>query len=155
MNSASVLNLDPSTGNIIIMAMSWDNLNSSNYAIQGYSPDGSVLYTIDYGELTDNLAGTNNINAAKDDLSYKLSQNYPNPFNPNTKINYELRVTNYVKLKIFDAHGKEVAALVNQRQNAGSYSVDFNGAGYPSGVYFYRLEADGNIIDSRRMILLK
>jgi hypothetical protein len=155
MNCASVLNLDPSTGNIIIMAMSWDNYNNSNYAIQGYSPDGSVLYTIDYGEPTDNLTGKNNINAAKDDLSYKLSQNYPNPFNPNTVINYKLGTANYVTLKIFDSRGKEVAALVNERQNAGSYSVNFNGAGYPSGVYFYRLEADGNIIDARRMILLK
>jgi hypothetical protein len=155
MNLASVLNLDPSTGNIIIMAMAWDNYDISNYAIRGYLPDGSVLYTIDYGELSEDLTGTDNMNAIKDDLSYKLSQNYPNPFNPSTVISYEIGVANYVSLKVFDSQGKEVATLVNQRQNAGSYSVDFDGAGYPSGVYYYRLEADGNIIDTRRMILLK
>jgi hypothetical protein len=57
-------------------------------------------------------------------------------------------------LKIFDALGKEVATLVNEKQNAGTYEVDFDGSGLPSGIYFYRLYADG-FNDSKRMILLK
>jgi len=83
-----------------------------------------------------------------------LRQNYPNPFNPNTTINYQLPVTKHVSLKVYDVIGKLVASLVNEKQNAGSYTVDFNGDGLPSGVYFYKLEA-GEFTETKRMILLK
>ncbi len=85
---------------------------------------------------------------------FSLHQNYPNPFNPKTKINYQLAITNYVKLKVYNVLGKEVATLVNQKQNAGSYSVEFNGTNYPSGIYYYKLES-GNFSEVRKMILLK
>ncbi len=62
---------------------------------------------------------------------------------------------NYISLKVFDVLGNEVATLVNEKQNAGSYSVEFNGTNLPSGIYFYRLEATGHLIDIKRMILLK
>ncbi|MBS1516376.1 MAG: T9SS type A sorting domain-containing protein [Bacteroidetes bacterium] len=88
--------------------------------------------------------------------NFKLSQNYPNPFNPSTRINYELKNTNYVTLKVFDLLGKEVASLVNEKQNAGSYAVDFNSTEYnlPSGIYFYTLAA-GEFKETRKMILIK
>jgi Secretion system C-terminal sorting domain len=60
-----------------------------------------------------------------------------------------------VKIKIFDLLGKEVAALVNQKQNTGTYSIEFEAGNNASGVYLYRLEVDGNVIDTKRMILLK
>ncbi|MDQ3020935.1 MAG: T9SS type A sorting domain-containing protein [Bacteroidota bacterium] len=85
---------------------------------------------------------------------FSLSQNYPNPFNPTTKINYSLPVSNHVSLKIFDVLGKEVVNLVNQRQNAGAYSVEFNGGNLSSGVYFYRIDA-GEFTDIKRMVLIK
>ena len=89
-------------------------------------------------------------------VDYSLSQNYPNPFNPSTKINYELRNSNYVSLKVFDLLGKEVAALVNEKQNAGSYAVDFNSSEFnlPSGIYFYTLNA-GEFAETRKMVLIK
>ncbi|MBK7160847.1 MAG: serine hydrolase [Ignavibacteria bacterium] len=86
--------------------------------------------------------------------SIKLYQNYPNPFNPGTNINYDLPDNNYVSLKVFDALGKEVATLVNEKQSAGSYSVDFNGEGFPSGVYFCKLSAGENSV-IKRMVLIK
>ena len=86
--------------------------------------------------------------------NFILYQNYPNPFNPVTNISYELRVTNYVSLRIFDIAGKEVQTLVNKKQNAGYYSVEWDASGYSSGVYFYKLETE-NFIDTKRMILLK
>lgn len=86
--------------------------------------------------------------------NFKLYQNYPNPFNPGTIINYELPNNNYVSLKVFDALGKEVATLVNEKQSAGSYSVDFNGEGFPSGVYFCKLSA-GDYSVIKRMVLIK
>ena len=86
--------------------------------------------------------------------SFSLSQNYPNPFNPSTRISYEIPVSNFVTLKIFDALGKAVASLVNEKQNAGSYTVDFNGSNLSSGIYFYRINS-GEFIKTRSMMLLK
>ncbi|MCY7361493.1 MAG: T9SS type A sorting domain-containing protein [Ignavibacteria bacterium] len=96
----------------------------------------------------------NNNNIVSIPNVYSLSQNYPNPFNPVTKINYELRITNYVSLKVYDALGKEVANLVSEIQSAGSHDVVFNGNNFASGVYFYRLES-GDFKDIRRMVLIK
>ncbi|HRB01151.1 MAG TPA: T9SS type A sorting domain-containing protein, partial [Ignavibacteria bacterium] len=62
--------------------------------------------------------------------------------------------TSDVKLIVYNNLGKEIMTLVNEKQNAGSYAVDFNGDGLPSGVYFYRLEA-GEFEETKRMILLK
>ncbi len=88
------------------------------------------------------------------DLNYRLEQNYPNPFNPKTIINYELGITNFVTLKIYDVLGNEVATLINEKQNSGSYSVNFDGANLPSGIYFYKLDA-GNFSEVKKMTLLK
>ncbi|MBK8983249.1 MAG: T9SS type A sorting domain-containing protein [Ignavibacteria bacterium] len=83
-----------------------------------------------------------------------MSQNYPNPFNPNTVIRYSITGNRNVNLKVFDALGKEIVTLVNEKQNTGSYLVDFYGEGLPSGVYFYRLQA-GEFVETKSMILLK
>lgn len=85
---------------------------------------------------------------------FTLDQNYPNPFNPETVINYELQVTNYVSLKVYDAAGKIVSVLFDGKQNAGSYNIKFDGTGLPGGVYFYRLEA-GSYKETKRMMLVK
>ncbi|MFZ1320434.1 MAG: T9SS type A sorting domain-containing protein [Ignavibacteria bacterium] len=55
---------------------------------------------------------------------------------------------------MYDVLGNEVATLVNEKQSAGSYSVEFDGNGFASGVYFYRLSA-GDFVETKRMILLK
>ncbi len=93
---------------------------------------------------------------------FTLLQNYPNPFNPSTRINYELPIANYVTLKIYDVVGKEVATLVNEKQNAGRYSVEFDGSSFASGIYFYRIKAGDpssgsghGILQTMRMILIK
>ena len=89
---------------------------------------------------------------------FSLFQNYPNPFNPTTKIKFKLSrletEANYVRLIIFDALGREVITLINDRLEAGDYEIEFNGGDFPSGVYFYKLEA-GNYSEVKRMILLK
>ncbi len=85
---------------------------------------------------------------------YSLSQNYPNPFNPTTVINYQLPVSGNVKLSIFDVLGQNISTLVNESQNAGNHNIEWNAANYPSGVYFYQLEA-GSFSLIRKMILIK
>lgn len=87
-------------------------------------------------------------------VSFKLSQNYPNPFNPVTKIAYALPKSGLVTLRVYDILGKEVATLVNEVKNAGSYSVDFNASNFTSGVYFYKIESNG-FSDIKKMMLIK
>jgi len=94
---------------------------------------------------------SNNISEVK---SFELYQNYPNPFNPKTVISYLLPVSDFVKLKVYDVLGNEVATIVDQKQNAGSNSVSFNAANYPSGIYFYELEY-GGFIKTMKMVVLK
>jgi len=86
--------------------------------------------------------------------SYTLQQNFPNPFNPSTNIRYELPKSGFVKLVVFDALGREVETLVNEKQTAGTYEATFNASQYSSGIYFYRLTTD-NFIETKKMILLK
>jgi hypothetical protein len=93
----------------------------------------------------------NNQNLLKD---YRLTQNYPNPFNPNTTIEYNIVKQGHVSLKIYDVLGREVASLVNEVQNAGAKSVDFNAANLSSGVYFYTLKS-GDFTDTKTMVLVK
>ncbi|MBS1518960.1 MAG: T9SS type A sorting domain-containing protein [Bacteroidetes bacterium] len=114
------------------------------------STSGIILKTTTGGILTD---FTNISSEIPKDFS--LSQNYPNPFNPRTVISYELRITNVAELKVFDVLGNEVAELVNEKQNAGSYSVEFDGSGFASGIYFYSLYIDGSLFETKRMVLLK
>ena len=89
---------------------------------------------------------------------FSLSQNYPNPFNPVTKIEYAIPVDGRVSLKIYDVTGREVVNLVNEVKSAGNYSAVFNASNFASGIYFYRLNAEGenkHFESTRRMVLLK
>jgi hypothetical protein len=88
-----------------------------------------------------------------------LIQNYPNPFNPVTKINFDVPVCHsgegrnpVVKLVVYDMLGREMETLVNQKMNAGSYSVDFNGTNLSGGVYFCRMQSAG-FTDVKKIVL--
>ena len=105
-----------------------------------------------------NTAVTGISNSSNIPLSYSLT-NYPNPFNPGTKIRFDIpssgaQNTVHVKIVIYDILGREVAALVNQGLKPGRHEVIWNAAGYPSGVYFYRLTA-GDVKITNKMMLLK
>jgi hypothetical protein len=86
--------------------------------------------------------------------NYRLHQNYPNPFNPRTIINYELPITNYVDLSIYNLLGQKVATLVNERKQGGYYQVEWDASQYSSGIYYYYLNT-GNFQDVKKMILVK
>ncbi len=85
---------------------------------------------------------------------FALYQNLPNPFNPSTKISFNLESSGEVNLSVFDLNGRLVAALVEGALPSGSHSVNFDGHGLPSGLYFYRLTA-GVHTATRSMLLLK
>jgi chitinase len=84
----------------------------------------------------------------------QLEQNYPNPFNPTTAISYQLLANSFVSLKVYDLLGREIAVLVQGTQPAGTYTVRFDAASLPSGVYVYRLTGEGTSL-MRTMIVLR
>ena len=88
-------------------------------------------------------------------ISYRLNQNFPNPFNPNSVISYQLSVSSYISLKVYDVLGNEVKTLVNKKLNPGSYEEMFDGSNLGSGIYFYKLLADGVVVDTKKMLLVK
>ena len=85
---------------------------------------------------------------------YSVSQNYPNPFNPTTKINFALPKSGLVTIKVYDVTGKEVATLVNEVKNVGTYSVDFNASNLSSGTYFYKISVN-DFSEVKKMSLIK
>ncbi len=116
---------------------------------------GTVLHTTNGGVTF--IEEENNFAQPKEFL---LQQNYPNPFNPSTKISWQSPVSGWQTLKVYDILGNEIATLVNEYRNAGTYEIDFNytktllATSLPSGVYFYQLKS-GDYIETKKMILLK
>ena len=124
-----------------------------------FSPDGLTAYVAYFGagmpcfrkyEKTVNVdeEGQTVVNG------YALSQNYPNPFNPTTKISFELPVSGYTTLKVYDMLGTEVATLVQNELTTGTHSVNFDAANLASGTYVYQLNVNGTRI-TNKMVLLK
>lgn len=116
------------------------------------------------GTLTTTNSGTITVSSqtfVENDIApnaYSLSQNFPNPFNPSTTIQYSLVNAGMVSLKVYNVVGQEVATLVNDRQEAGQYTVTFNAddgiTSLTNGVYFYRLEA-GSFVSMRKFVFMK
>ena len=111
-------------------------------------PDGQTLFPQDITSAGDDEF------ASDQPRQVKLSQNYPNPFNPNTTIEYQLPENSHVELTVYNSLGQKVQTLVDQQVQAGSHQVTFDGSDLSSGVYIYRLEADGQVI-SNQMTLVK
>ncbi|RPI13904.1 MAG: T9SS C-terminal target domain-containing protein [Ignavibacteriae bacterium] len=118
---------------------------------------GCVINGILYGD-TSLVTGINKI-STEVPSSYKLYQNYPNPFNPSTKIKYDVpqEITSQksdVRLIVYDVIGKEIAVLVNEQLNPGTYEVEWNANHLPSGVYYCKLTA-GEHADTKKMLLIR
>ncbi|KXK54258.1 MAG: Aminopeptidase N [Chlorobi bacterium OLB5] len=101
---------------------------------------------------------------------FSLSQNYPNPFNPSTIIRFQIPLLSttplgrgvsgeagrgvFTLLKVYDILGNDITTLLNQQLSPGTYSIDWDGSNYPSGLYFYTLRS-GDYTETKKMILLK
>ena len=103
--------------------------------------------------LANPLTGSENVSTTVPG-AYSLEQNFPNPFNPTTNINFSVAKTGFVKIVVFDVLGREVQTLVNEKMNAGSYEVSFNGSSLYSGIYFYKISA-GEFSQVKKMVLIK
>ena len=86
---------------------------------------------------------------------FNLSQNYPNPFNPSTTISYNLAKSGNVRIKVFNISGKEIEELVNKKLEAGIHKITFNASKYSSGIYFYSMIIDGNVVNTKKMMYVK
>ncbi len=85
---------------------------------------------------------------------YSLKQNFPNPFNPATQIQFNIKETGFVTIKVYDILGKEVATLVNQILPSGNYTAEWNAQNFESGIYLYRIHS-GNYTETKKMLLVK
>jgi photosystem II stability/assembly factor-like uncharacterized protein len=115
----------------------------------GYAIGSNVVLKTTNGGLTFTAEIQNQIPE-----SFALYQNYPNPFNPKTIIKYQLPINNFVKLAVYDVTGKEVAMLVKEVLQPGTYEVTFDGSRLASGFYFYKINA-GKYTDTKKMMMLK
>jgi len=113
-----------------------------------------VIYTawINAGGSSTRISENNN-NLLSD---FTLYQNYPNPFNPSTKISWQSPVGSWQTLKVFDVLGREVATLVDEYRDAGSYNIEFRieNLELSSGIYFYKLQTE-YYSSTKKMICLK
>ena len=124
-----------------------DNISSINASLLSYrlkQIDFNGVFEYSDEILVDNLAPAD----------YVLEQNYPNPFNPSTTIKFGVPEKSNVVLTVYNSLGAEVATLVNEVREAGSYEIQFNASNFSSGIYYYRI-ASGNFTEIKKMILLK
>jgi len=158
-----ILNAD-----IDISGLSWDG-TSTYYltdlvdgTVYTISPQQHTAFQIALNEFESKLFyfGKHSVAVGVDDkenltvTEFKLQQNYPNPFNPTTMIKFQLPEQEHVSLKIFDMLGREVKILVDDIKSAGIHQVEFNAAGYASGVYFYQIKA-GRFVETKKFVLMK
>jgi photosystem II stability/assembly factor-like uncharacterized protein len=122
---------------------------SGNYLFAGTL---SGVWRRPLSEMVTSIEGTPEIFPAQ----FILEQNYPNPFNPSTTIRFSIPVGTHghTSLRVYDLLGREVATLVNEVKQPGSYEVTWDASGFASGVYLYRLQS-GNFVQTRRLLLLR
>jgi hypothetical protein len=135
------------------------NRNVSAFAIFPNGTSSTNLFTGTWGsgvfkrplsEMTTGIEDKHNEIPTR----FALKQNYPNPFNPSTIISYQLSVVSNVKLSVYDMLGREIAVLVESKQNAGTHQKQWNAEGLPSGVYLYRLQTE-SFTETKKLLFLK
>jgi hypothetical protein len=135
-----------------------NNYNFLYNSILAFDPKGDLIVCSDWQEdifikkISDLMVDVKENNILPTEFS--LSQNYPNPFNPTTIIEYSVPSTEYVSLKVYDILGKEVADLINQQMNPGSYEIEFDASQLSSGIYFYKLAFSSKVI-TKKMAFIK
>ena len=87
--------------------------------------------------------------------SFELIGNYPNPFNPSTNIEFRVANASHIRVDVYDILGRKVATLTDQPYEIGSHQIQWDASSVSSGQYIYRMEADGQIIGAKSMVLVK
>lgn len=124
------------------------NQNGEELGLFAALPSGNVI------EFPKILVGISSEGDGQSISDYRLAQNYPNPFNPSTTIEFSIPTTDQVTLGIYDISGKLVQTLVNRQLSAGTHKAQWDAAGLPSGVYFYRIQT-GHFTATKKLMLLR
>jgi hypothetical protein len=137
------------------LTVSWNVLAQNGSASLSIGGTSVAMHGKGFTKVASNSAMVLNCSAASTlPTKYSLSQNYPNPFNPTTIIQYALPEDGHVKLSLYNVLGQLVATLVDENENAGYKSVQFDASAYSSGVYFYHISA-GSFTAAHKMLLMK
>lgn len=132
----------------------WTDVNPASgtwyYRLQQVDLDGSLNYS--EGIIP---SGVTRVKEQSIPKEFGLNQNYPNPFNPTTVIEYAIPKISNVKIDVYNIVGQHIATLVDAIKAAGFHSVEFRANGFSSGLYFYRMTADGNVNFMKKMVLMK
>lgn len=140
-NSMGISQLPSVSASGSILHVMWQDLRDGNFEIYyKRNPNGNIT------GITGNVYETPS--------EFILCQNYPNPFNPVTNIEFNVPKESLVKLSIYDISGKLIEVIVNDKLTPGSYKTDWNASAFSSGVYFYKLEAEG-FTETKKMLLFK
>jgi len=122
-----------------------------------FSPEGNEVYVAMFNSSMVQIFTTDPVSIVDSRVEipegYVLGQNYPNPFNPTTNIKFSIPEAADVTLKVYDITGREVATLVNQSMGAGTHTAQFNAADVASGMYIYRLVANGFTMSGKMMLV--
>lgn len=114
--------------------------------------DGALVYKLSYD--------WEDIPTGIEDIGFEylagiaLYQNIPNPFNQSTLISYFLENAGQVNLSVYAADGQLVSKLIDNRQSRGEHQITFNAEKLTDGIYYYRLETDGNS-EVKKMVVLR
>jgi len=157
-NSSFLMAIDTLPGNQ--QAYAWempaDMQTSENFSIQISSESNSEIYGVSDNEFTISAFHTGiddpeNLAPA----GYSLAQNIPNPFYVSTRISYSIQKSDFVTLRVYNLIGEEVYTLINEYQDAGTYSSNFTALEIPDGIYFYELKIGNNFVETKKMILAR
>lgn len=118
---------------------------------------GRGIFPTDTDRVQIRTSSTSAVNAApvQSIQTCRLRQNYPNPFNPKTTIRFDMAKPAHVQLRVYDVTGRLVETLVDRKAKTGGHKITFNAERLGSGVYFYKLMADGREVSVHKMILMK
>ncbi len=132
----------------------WEGNGTGSYS--GTSPNANITM----GSVIIQKAVFDTVNVGISNYSstipnkFELYQNYPNPFNPTTTIKFDIAKSSFTSIVVYDMLGKEVANLISQQLNPGSYQYTLNASNFPSGIYYYKIKTD-SYTEIKKMILLK
>lgn len=131
-------------------------LTNNGVSCLAINPGGHIFAGTAGGGVYRTIHPTTAVNEIDKELSFscELKQNYPNPFNSLTTIKYSLARPDFVTIKIYSLSGQEIQTLMKGHQAAGEYQISWAAEGYPSGVYFYRLQT-GEFSETKKLILQK
>jgi hypothetical protein len=122
--------------------------------VLGYSPSRLTIAPLTDVAAVPELSMANDARSSSQESNFALQQNYPNPFNASTNISFDLKAAGQVRLTVYNTLGQKVATLVDGNLSSGHHQAQFDGARLSSGMYIYRLESGGQVLQ-RQMVLTK